>query len=122
MWGSVPLGGKQRVIRLNLPLRRPAIDRLTPCVDDGRFPIKRTVGEVVQVTAELHADGHDLLSAAILYRSLGERSWRESPLTHQGNDVWTGTFCIESLREHHYTVQAWVNAYLTWQTDLIKRF
>ena len=33
-----------------------------PAIDDGRFPIKRTVGEEVVVTADIFAEGHDILA------------------------------------------------------------
>jgi starch synthase (maltosyl-transferring) len=116
------MGTKQHTAGLALPLRRPAIDSVSPCIDRGRFPIKRTVGETVDVTAALHADGHDLLSAAVLFKPASATAWRESPMMDQGNDLWRGEFAIESLEPYRYTVQAWINSYLTWQTDLSKRW
>ena len=49
-------------------LRRVAIEGVTPEVDGGRFAIKRTIGDMVQVRADIYADGHDALGAALLYR------------------------------------------------------
>src|SRR5262245_35233666 len=43
--------------------RRVAIENVQPSLDCGRFPIKRTVGETVTVTADVFADGHDVVSA-----------------------------------------------------------
>ena len=34
-----------------------------PAIDGGRFPIKRTPGEFVDVTADIFADGHDVIVA-----------------------------------------------------------
>jgi starch synthase (maltosyl-transferring) len=45
--------------------RRVIIENVRPNVDGGRFPIKRTVGEAVTVTADIFADGHDLLVAVL---------------------------------------------------------
>src|SRR5438132_2720363 len=45
--------------------RRVVIDRLEPEIDGGRFPIKRTIGEPVDVTATVFADGHDVLVAVL---------------------------------------------------------
>ena len=47
-------------------LRRVVIEAVHPEIDCGRFPIKRTVGEEVVVTADVHADGHDVVVAALL--------------------------------------------------------
>ncbi|MBK9952939.1 MAG: DUF3416 domain-containing protein [Candidatus Competibacteraceae bacterium] len=35
---------------------------MTPEIDGGRFPIKRTVGDTVVVEADTFTDGHDALS------------------------------------------------------------
>ncbi len=38
---------------------RIAIEAITPQVDDGRYPVRHTVGELVTIEADLVADGHD---------------------------------------------------------------
>ena len=38
---------------------------MRPEIDGGRFPIKRTVGERVEVIAEVFADGHDVVAALL---------------------------------------------------------
>src|SRR5262245_22645261 len=48
--------------------RRVVIERVWPEIDAGRFPIKRTVGEQVTVTADVFADGHDVLAGVVKYR------------------------------------------------------
>src|SRR2546425_2679768 len=48
--------------------RRVVIDNVRPRVDEGRFPIKRTVGESVEVIADIFADGHDVVVAVLQYR------------------------------------------------------
>jgi starch synthase (maltosyl-transferring) len=48
--------------------RRVIVEHLRPEIDGGRFPIKRTIGEVVSVTVDMFADGHDLLSGVLRYR------------------------------------------------------
>jgi hypothetical protein len=42
-----------------------------PEIDAGRFPAKRTAGEMVEVTADIFADGHDQVAADLLYRYAG---------------------------------------------------
>ena len=41
---------------------RVVIERVTPAVDDGRFPIKRVLGDAVRVEADCLADGHDVVA------------------------------------------------------------
>ena len=58
---------------------RPVIENVEPEIDAGRFPAKRILNDQVSVRADIHADGHDLLAAAVLYRKAGEEEWNESP-------------------------------------------
>src|ERR1051325_7734885 len=50
--------------------RRVVVERIRPEIDGGRFPIKRTVGETVDVTATVFADGHDVLVAMLRDRHI----------------------------------------------------
>jgi starch synthase (maltosyl-transferring) len=98
------------------------IENLCPRVDGGRFPVKRTVGEQVIVTADIFADGHDAICAALLYRRHSEETWRETPMVFRGNDVWTAEFIIETLELYTYTVEAWLDPFATWRDGLMKKF
>jgi starch synthase (maltosyl-transferring) len=49
--------------------KRVVIERIAPDVDNGRFPIKRTVGESIIVTADIFADGHDVVCAVLRDRA-----------------------------------------------------
>src|SRR6185369_11007549 len=60
----------------------------TPQVDEGRYPAKRTVGETVVVEADVYADGHDEITALLLWRKAGEADWNETPMAPLGNDRW----------------------------------
>ena len=53
------------------PPQRIQIQRVTPQIDCGRFPVKRTVGDRVDVTARIFRDGHDVLGAAVRYEGSG---------------------------------------------------
>src|SRR6266849_5360758 len=59
---------------------RVANEAVTPEVDGGRFPSKRSLGERVAVEADVFADGHDALSGVIRYRPQSESAWTEAPL------------------------------------------
>ncbi|PKL43302.1 MAG: alpha-1,4-glucan--maltose-1-phosphate maltosyltransferase, partial [Planctomycetes bacterium HGW-Planctomycetes-1] len=100
---------------------RVAIEAVTPEIDDGRFPIKRTIGEPVVVQADIFADGHDAVSAILLYRTAREKSWNELSMRHIGNDRWEEMFYIREMCNYYYTLQAWVDHFHTWQRDVQKK-
>ena len=100
---------------------RVIIAGLTPEVDCGRFPIKRTVGEELVVAADIFGDGHDVIVALLRHRSSGATVWDEVSMTLLSNDRWTGRFTVTARGWHEYTIQAWVDRYLTWHKELIKK-
>ena len=103
-------------------LRRVVVEGVHPEVDAGRFPIKRVVGEEVVVSADVHADGHDVIAAALLYRQAGATRWEEAPMAPLGNDRWRARFTVEELGEYEYTVEAWIDRFETWRHELSKKF
>lgn len=94
---------------------------MTPEIDGGRFPIKRTAGENVGVEADIFADGHDVLAAVVQYRMAGKRTWAEASLDHLVNDRWRGEFTVTEVGRYQYTLEAWPDAYASWRRDLVKR-
>jgi starch synthase (maltosyl-transferring) len=106
--GPAGMDGRKRVI----------IEGVTPEIDGGRFPIKRTVGDTVTVEADVFTDGHDSLSCVLQYRRAGETVWREVPMRFLVNDRWRGEFQVLELGRYEYTVIAWVDAFKSWRHDL----
>jgi starch synthase (maltosyl-transferring) len=102
--------------------RRVVIENVDPEIDGGRFPIKRAIGENVVVTADIFADGHDSISARLLYRKQKDREWEEVPMRLMENDRWKAEFVVEEVGVYHYTVEGWVDHFGTWQRDLKKKF
>lgn len=100
---------------------RAVIENVQPAVDGGRFPIKRVTGESVIVEADVFGDGHDALHAVILFRHQRDSAWSEVAMQPLVNDRWQGVFQVENLGDYYYTVEAWVDRFLTWRRDLAKR-
>lgn len=98
--------------------KRIIIEGVSPEIDGGRFPIKRTVGETVVVEADAFTDGHDSLSCVLQYRKVGETAWQEAPMRSLVNDRWRGEFKITELGRYEYTVLAWVDHFKSWRHDL----
>jgi starch synthase (maltosyl-transferring) len=101
--------------------RRVIIESVSPSVDDGRFPAKRVVGDVVFVEADIFADGHDVLSAVMLHRRDGNASPCETRMAPLVNDRWRAELRVEQLGFYFFTFQGWVDHFLTWHRDLRKR-
>jgi starch synthase (maltosyl-transferring) len=116
---------------------RVVIEIVRPCIDAGRFPIKRVTGETVDVVATLFADGHDIVTAVLRDRCLGPvppasreghtpdrdteaTGWREMPmrLRAPGTDEWTARFEVSALGWHEYVVVAWVDRFRTWRQEI----
>jgi starch synthase (maltosyl-transferring) len=100
---------------------RVAIEGVTPEINAGRYPIKRSVGEQVVVEADVFADGHDQISCVLLYRHEGAAQWMEVAMTALGNDRWRAGFNVTELGSYRYTVMAWIDHFQSWCRELEKR-
>ena len=105
-----PQEGRQRVV----------IERVRPEVDAGRFAIKRAIGEQVDVSASIFCDGHDRISAVVQYR-FADGDWAEAPMQEWPNDRWQAAFTVERIGSYEYAVAAWIDPFLTWRHDLLRR-
>jgi len=107
----LPNDGRNRVV----------IDRVSPEIDAGRFPIKRTLGESVAVTVDAFTDGHDEIVVELWHRSTTSSDWLKVRMQPGYNDRWTAKFTVNELGTASYTVVAWVDHFRSWRRDLAKR-
>jgi starch synthase (maltosyl-transferring) len=123
--------------------RRVVVECVRPEIDGGRFPIKRTPGEPVAVSATIFADGHDVVAAVLRDRSrltaehaetaeqnmvsaisansaVRRGEWRDTPmiLDATGTDRWIARFVVDRVGWHEYEIVAWVDRFLTWRRNL----
>jgi starch synthase (maltosyl-transferring) len=112
-----------------IPLK-PAPPRIqivapAPMIDCGRFAAKRTVGESVQVGADIFSDGHDVVRAVVRFREPGSKRWHERPLrrtdAHVDGDRWAGEFEVTKLGSYTWTVEAWIDAFAGWRDELRRK-
>jgi starch synthase (maltosyl-transferring) len=101
--------------------RRAYIEQVRPVVDCGRTPIKRALGESVEVEAVVIAEGHERIACVLLYEAPDGPGWSSEPMVPLGDDRFGATFEPTSLGRHRYTVAAWVDAFLTWRNKLLRR-
>ena len=90
-------------------------------MDGGRYPVKRVVGEEVEVHVDAFADGHDAVSTELLFRHADEKDWKRVPMEFRYNDHWVASFRVDKLGRYQYTVRGWTDPFLTWKRDLKKR-
>jgi starch synthase (maltosyl-transferring) len=100
---------------------RVVIESVRPQVDGGRYPVKRVIGEEVLVEADVFADGHDQVAAELLYKFESERDWKSVAMQFRHNDHWAAAFTVEKLGRYQYKVRGWVDPFVTWRRDLVKR-
>ena len=103
------------------PSARVVIAGFSPSVDQGAFAAKAVVGDLVEVTADIFADGHEKLAAAILTRANGEEAWASKSLSAGPNDVWTGEVQFSRLGGHQLKLQAWLDVWGGFVRDLGKK-
>ena len=101
--------------------RRVIIEGISPEVDGGRFPAKRTVGDMVRIEADVFTDGHDSVTAVVLFRPETSSEWTETRMRALVNDRWTAEFPVQELGRYRYTIHAWIDHWETWRRDLAKR-
>ncbi|HSM38567.1 MAG TPA: alpha-1,4-glucan--maltose-1-phosphate maltosyltransferase [Candidatus Limnocylindrales bacterium] len=97
------------------------VERLWPAIDAGRYPVKRVVGDTLLVTADIFADGHDLLDAALLLRADDQSDWQEAQMRQVESDRWSGGVALSRNARHHYAVEAWRDRYGTLRSALSKK-
>ena len=107
------------------PPSRIRIEHAAPTVDGGRWPVKRTVGDTVNVSADIFRDGHEVLRAVVRWRAPGEKEWHESPLiavdAHHDGVRWEGAFTVEAAGRTQWTIQAWVDLFAGWRDELARK-
>lgn len=103
--------------------RHIVIQAVRPSVDGGLYPVKRELGDMLTVTAEVMKEGHGLLQAVLKVRRGPGQPWREVPMrqVNAGLDLWEGAQPLTELGTWQYTVEAWVDPYGSWRHDTEKK-
>jgi starch synthase (maltosyl-transferring) len=91
------------------------IENVYPSIDDARFPVKRIVGEPVEVWADIYRDGHAVTAAALIWRHERDSEWRRVEMAHHSNDRWFASFVPGEIGRHFYAIEAWTDEFATWR-------
>lgn len=101
--------------------QRVVIDRCSPQINCGEFFIKRVVGQLVNVSADILADGHDVIAAEVCYKHSDDQKWSTSRMRAGTNDEWFGAFQVERQGFYSYKIQGWVDHALNWQYGIRRK-
>ena len=92
---------------------RVIIENVQPQVDGGSYPAKRTVGERVDVSADIFGDGHDHIRARLHFRKEG-KEWEQIEMKATFNDGWRASFRVAEKGNYQFKVSAWIDQFETW--------
>ncbi len=101
--------------------RRVVVERISPRVDDGSFPVKRVLGDVLEVGADLVADSHDILGGRVCYRTPEDRAWNFAVLAGRGNDRYVASFPLGVLGRTSFLVEGWIDEVASWRHVLERK-
>src|SRR2546425_12904583 len=69
------------------------------------------MGAVLEVTADIFKEGHEVLVASLKYRRAAERTWRDAPMRHIDKYRWAGTLPPDSVGRGGFTIEALADPY-----------
>jgi starch synthase (maltosyl-transferring) len=98
--------------------KRVIIEDVSPVIDNGRFPAKALEGDLLDVEADVFADGHDLIAADLLYKHESEAEWKSITLAPLVNDRWKGSINLERTGIYRFHIKGWIDTFRTIQHDI----
>ncbi|MCS7027180.1 MAG: alpha-1,4-glucan--maltose-1-phosphate maltosyltransferase [Bacteroidia bacterium] len=108
-------------VHILMAQNRVIIENVQPEIDGGKYPAKRVVGQIVKVTADIFADGHDVIAAEVAYKHEKEKAWKRNSFTHLGNDAWVSEFKVEKQGYYEFKIEGWIDHALTWQHNIERK-
>ncbi|MEX2081778.1 MAG: maltotransferase domain-containing protein, partial [Dehalococcoidia bacterium] len=101
---------------------RIVIEDVRPNVNAGRYPVKRIVGEALDVRASIIKEGHDVLQAEVeLWQ--GEQSILSLPLAHDvATDDWHAGLLLDvPPGTYAYRIVTWTDTYGSWLEEFRRK-
>ena len=97
------------------------VEGVTPQTEPSSYPIKKVIGDIITIEADVFADGHEAVEAAVLYRRQGAKKWTRERMVPLGNDRYRGHFDANEVGWYEYTVAGWVDHFQTWRRGMEKK-
>ena len=96
------------------PPSRVVINAVRPLTPDRVSPAKGAVGHALEISANVFADGHDLLAGRVRWRAV-DGAWLDAAMTPLGNDRFTATVLPARLGAHEFVVEGWIDEHASWR-------
>jgi starch synthase (maltosyl-transferring) len=103
------------------PIAPVVIENPQPLVEGGRFPAKAITGDPLLISADVFAHGHDVVRAVVRTRRVGARRWTQAPMSHDGNDHFSGVVTPQADGPFEIEIAGVVDAVATWARDAGRR-
>ena len=100
---------------------RIVIENIYPQLNSGNVFIKRVVDEIVNVTADVLVDGHDVIQSCLKFKHQSEKKWSEIRMQPTSNDEYTASFTTTKQGFYSYKVEGWVDYALNWQHGIERK-
>jgi len=94
--------------------RRVVVADVRPSTPDRVSAAKATEGRAVVVSADVFADGHDVVAGRVRWRPRGGE-WAVVPMTALGNDRYAATIAPVRMGAHEFVIDGWVDPHATWR-------
>ncbi len=92
-----------------------------PQLECGRYPVKREVGDLLEVSADILLEGHDKLAAVVRWKHREDAGWSEVPMHLADNDRWVGRVPLTRNTRVLFTVESWRDGFASWRSDTLKK-
>ncbi|GAC1315539.1 MAG: alpha-1,4-glucan--maltose-1-phosphate maltosyltransferase [Acidimicrobiales bacterium] len=93
---------------------RVVINAVRPSTPD-HLSAKGAVGQQLPVSAQVFADGHDVVAARVRWRATGGGRWLEIPMAATGNDRFRAWVTARAMGDHEFVIDGWVDRHATWR-------
>jgi len=100
---------------------RVVIQDVKPQLDNGNYFIKRVVGQEVMVSAEILADGHDLMGVCLNFKHESDVQWQNIRMNFHSDEYCIANFKVEKQGFYEYCVEGWIDYALNWQHGTIRK-
>lgn len=100
---------------------RLVIQNVKPQLDNGTYFIKRIVNQHITVTAEVLADGHDVVGICLNFKHETDKMSQLVRMNYYSEDECQATFQVEKQGFYSYCVEAWIDYALNWQQGTVRK-
>lgn len=101
---------------------RLVINKVSPCVEGGRYPAKGVVDQPVTINATIFTDGHNRLAARVLWKEAAATAWYSEPMALLGNDLWEAQILPKTAAKHYFKIEAWLDRWQNYHHELYEKY